>query len=160
ERDIGYVGRALGVGRAAEDADTLALAIGGVARERAVPPAQLVATARDDARNAAEVLVARRRHLEHTLDRLVVGRKPLGRQIGKPQLARAAVEHALGCAEAGARVDGGGAADGAPKRDHEGRVADGESGPHVPIELALERQRMPGELLALDPFAFLEDEDR
>src|SRR5262249_10144790 len=63
--------------------------------------------------------------LELALDALEVRRHAVGREVAEPLVARPALEHPVGRAPAGARVDGRRPADEAPRRQRDERVADG-----------------------------------
>src|SRR5262249_48517958 len=161
ERDVADVGRALGVGRAAEAAHALAVARRRVAAQRAVPgQPERVAAARDHAAVAAEQLGAGALDVEHRLDALEVAGHAVGAELGEAELIAPAREHAIGRAVARARVDGGGAADGLAERDRDADVADRERRAAAAVQLLLHLERAAGEVAAIEVAALLDEHHR
>jgi hypothetical protein len=121
--------------------------------------AELPAPARHDLGRAAEVRRRRRGHAEDLLDALEERRHVIGREVDEAEVVAPLAQHAIGGAVARARVDGGGAADGAADGDVDRRVADRARLEEVAVQLRVHVGAAAVEVAAVEVFALLEHDD-
>jgi len=155
-RHVGDVHRLLRVLRAAEGAHAGAEAAALVAGDPRPRVAERRGAALEERAVAAVGLVGDGADVQLLLDALEVGAQVGSARAADAVALRPLVEHVVRGAVAGAGVDGRRAADAAAERDRDGRAAERAGQPAAPVEEVDHRARVPGEVLAGEEAAFLD----
>jgi hypothetical protein len=146
-REVGLARMLLGAGRAAERAHAAALAPARVAPQVSAGPAEPLGAAAGERGVGARELGRYGRDAESGFDAIEDGRERFGRELLEAELLAPAMEHAVGGAEAGARVDKRRAADPAPERQHDRRAPERRDLAAVAVQPRHHVARPPGQLV-------------